>query len=438
MIQGLEWIADSLTHLTVSDCWTSLCDILKACPNLVSLAATEIRSGLTSYSWLTYPKMTHLSLHYIPDTDFPGDETIDFISRFPSLLSLELRPMRGSRLLPVIHKLCPDLQILYYGERNHHFDTVDVQPNRRGIASAHISGDGVCKIHDLIQFFHQHRKSLEKIYCRALLMEDDDARLQSLYSRLLQQRDHQRQDASKDDPTQSETSFERLVNIEFVNSDSSMCEAFNSWFILNSPKLKYISFPASHVPRNIANVMIQSKSLSKLKLAYVREYGNVAGITQFLENHIAMGNQSTLEEMTISVSTGISKVIWLPLLSKLQCLKSLELVAVISSTDCISRIAEISQGFPALEKLTIGFWHANLSEGVLKPLYKLPNLKCLRIQGQSIHDSDLVALTTFPSLEDSIFHVKSQILLEICCVDIYKKLLLEGYNRYVVLYIRKR
>lgn len=369
MIQSLEWIADSLTHLTISDCWTSLRDILKACPNLVSLEAKDIRSGLTSYSWLTYPKMTHLSLDYTPDTDFPGDETIDFISRFPSLLSLELRPMRGSILLPIIHKLCPDLQVLYYGGRNDHFDTVDIQPNRRGITSAHLCGDGVYEIHDLIQFFHQHQKSLEAICCKVFLMDNDNTPLQLLNGRLVQQRDHQRQIVSKDDdPTQSETSFERLVNIEFLNSDLSISYAFNSWFILNGPKLKSISFPASHIPPNIANVMIQSKSLSKFKINYVRESGNVYGITQFLDCHVAMGNQSTLEEMAIRLSTSIFKVKWLPLLSKLQCLKSLELVAIIFSTNCISTIAKISQGCPALEKLTIGYWDADFAEGVLKPL----------------------------------------------------------------------
>lgn len=50
-------------------------------------------------------------------------------------------------------------------------------------------------------------------------------------------------------------------------------------------------------------------------------------------------------------------------------------------------------------KVTIGGYYSKIDEGLVKPLRQYPNLKCLRIRAKSLSDNDLVALTTFPSLE---------------------------------------
>ncbi|CDS06485.1 hypothetical protein LRAMOSA09013 [Lichtheimia ramosa] len=312
LIQGLEMIAGSLTHLTLSECyWNSLHDILNACPNLVSLKAIEVGTGLPSSSSSCYPKMTHLALVYTPDPDFlHDDQTLDFISGFPSLLSLEIYPMRDAKLLTVLHKLCPSLQILYYGVTKEHVAKLDVQPTQEGLTLAYISGDGMYQQHDLIQFFYLHQKSLEEIYCDVSIMESEDAPWGLSNGRVTQCRYRRRQRASlnpKEDPTQSETSFERLVNINFLGYDPSTSEAFNTWFISNAPNLKSINFMDICLRPNIANAMIKSKSLSTLKIACPDRNENVDGVKQFLTHHVAMGNQSTLEELEINLGKETSE-----------------------------------------------------------------------------------------------------------------------------------
>lgn len=403
-------IADSLTHLTISDVcrWGSLRDILKTCPNLVSLTAIEVGFGLPPLSSLRYPKMTHLSLVYIPDTEFTDDEAIDFISGFPSLLSLEIYPMRDSKLLTVIHKLCPSLQVLYYGGRKQDVPKTDVQPNREGLMLAHLCGLGVFMQHDVIQFFYLHQKSLEAIYFNVFIMESEDAPWGLSNGRVIRRGYQRRQRASlkhQDDPTQSEISFERLLDFEFASVSPSISEAFSTWFISNAPNLKSISIVDSCLPYNVANAMINSKNLSKLKVtSYDKE--NLDGIKLFLEHHIAMGNQSTLEEMEIHALEGILEVTWLPLVSRLMCLKSLKLLAGSIPQGFVSTMTEISQGCPALEKLSIASWREDFPQGILKPLYQLPNLKWLRIEAGSICESDLLSLTTFPSLKELYLYCK--------------------------------
>ncbi|CDS06918.1 hypothetical protein LRAMOSA09441 [Lichtheimia ramosa] len=381
LIQGLQMIADSLTHLIISDCtFVGLRDILKACPNLVSLAAEEVDFGLASYPSLTYPKMRHLSISCTPDTEFSNDEMIDFIGRFPSLLSLEIYPMRDSSLLAVFHKLCPDLQVLYYGGRSSDFDSIDVQPNTKGIRSVHLCGYGV-----------------------VFITQEDSTFWELLHGQLGYLR---RQEASlnpENDLARAKASFERLTNIEFMYDDLSTSKAFNTWFISNAPNLKSISITDACL---LPNVMTNYNSLTKMKILCSRENDNVEGMRQLLENHIAMGIQSSLEEMTIHLDVKMSEVTWFPLISRLKCLKRLELVVEDIPKDCIATIIEISQGFPALEKLTIGLWHAVFAEGVLMPLYHIPNLKCLEVQAKLVHDCDLVVLAGLSSLKELYLYCK--------------------------------
>lgn len=62
-------------------------------------------------------------------------------------------------------------------------------------------------------------------------------------------------------------------------------------------------------------------------------------------------------------------------------------------------MAEIGQGCPSLEKLSLKLWGGELADGVMESLHSLSNLKSLEIKGKSLSSSDLVILTTFPSLQ---------------------------------------
>lgn len=390
LINGLELIADSLTHLDIWNCpGLRLRDILESCPNLVSLTLSMVDLIMPP---LCYPKMTHLSLQYIQGEPLTYDTMVDLLSWFPSLLSLEISPIPDCRFLTVIHKHCPYLQVLYYGFVHGEPYDVDVYPDRKGIALAHLNESHFYMQDDLIQFVHMHQHSLETLHFGDVI-KNDNPLWELSNGQVLST-------ANQADTTLSlsETTFNRLVNISFSYYDPPTSEDFIIWLISNAHNLKAITCPESHLQPSVTNAMTKLKHLSKLKIRNAGGEHGFQGIIQFLEYHIAMGNRSTLEEMVILTRTMTSRVTWLPLISRLACLKRLELLGHIPKV-CISTMTVIGQGYPALEGLSLGMYGAELAQGVMESLRQLPKLKCLRIQGKSLCNSDLFVLTTFPSLQ---------------------------------------
>lgn len=131
-INGLQMIADSLTHLFIRECQGAfeLGDVLESCPNLVSLTTWDV---IPEFSSSSYPKISHLAL-YDFDAEYNNETMIDLLSMFPSLLSFEVTPAPSffAAILAVLHDHCPYLQLLYFGETPYHLDKIDVHPNRKG------------------------------------------------------------------------------------------------------------------------------------------------------------------------------------------------------------------------------------------------------------------------------------------------------------------
>ena len=65
---------------------------------------------------------------------------------------------------------------------------------------------------------------------------------------------------------------------------------------------------------------------------------------------------------------------------------------------------QISQGCPALDKLTLGMDGAQLPSGILKPLRKHTSLQQLSIGSVSLSDADIIALATFSNLKHVHLH----------------------------------
>ncbi|KAJ8652390.1 hypothetical protein O0I10_011970 [Lichtheimia ornata] len=403
LISGLQMIADSLTHLYIMDghC-LELCDILESCPNLVSLSMDEVGVDVPLPPSARYPKLTHLAIHNVSDIPLDDDAIEDILSRLPSLLSFEITPKADSSLLPILHELCPYLQRLYFGDRSFRADKIDVHPNRKGITLARFHGFKDFYVQDhLIQFFLTHRNTLETFDCDGDIIRHYDALWELSDGRILQIGDR-RGKILENDPTQSDTSLIRLASIRFAEFCSSSCNPFISWIVLNAPNLTTISIKESLFQPEIANVMTKSKKLSKLEITrpwedqYIFGEEDNEGIVQFLEYHIAMGDQSTLQEITIC--TGMSLTISetsISRIARLPCLKTLELIAYHIPKECTSALA----GCSSLQKLTLGGRRATFADDLMMPLSTLPNLKCLRIRAESLSEVDLVALTTFPRLE---------------------------------------
>lgn len=394
-------IADSLTHLEMWDCpCIQLRDILESCPHLTSLMTYEVDLVMPTLPSSRFLRMTHLELHGISASTHTYDNMIDFLSRFPSLLSLEITPMPDSSLLTVLHKHCPHLQVLYYGTNHDDFMDkldMDIHQNQKGIKLARLNEDGPCIQDDLIHFLHLHQHSLET-FSFGNIVRNDNPLWELSSGQVVSNGQHVASLRPEEDPAQSETSFNRLISIDFSVDGPPSSEAFIIWLISKAPNLKIITCPESRFQPCITNAMTNLQHLSMLAICRAGGNRNFQGIIQFLEYHIAMGHQSTLEKLDIRFGNRMSKATWLPLISKLTCLKYLELFASIPE-ECIPTMAEIGQGCPALEELSLEMWGGELANGVMESLRPLSNLKSLQVKGKSLSSSDLVILTTFPSLQ---------------------------------------
>lgn len=347
LINGLEMIAASLTHIMDGHS-LRLCDILESCPNLVSLSAGAVDAGIPLST--CYPKMTHLAIYNVSDTTLDYDTTVDVVSLFPSLLSFEIMPMPESSILTILHKPCPYLQRLYFGESGYPSDRIDTpHPDRKGIIRARLYGFHDIYIQDLlIQFLHIHRHSLETFECDGDILQDYNARWEISNGRLLQQ---------NGDPTQSDTLLIRLNSIRFSNLCSSHCGPFMEWIISSAPNLKAIRLTEPRLQPAITNAMTtKSSHLSKLEIdqPWGRDYGvleyQCKGIVAFLDYHIAMRDQSTLKEITIRAGMTLSTELrWLRLIPKLKGLKKLEILSPHILKDCVPLMEAIGQGCPVLE-----------------------------------------------------------------------------------------
>lgn len=399
LLHGLQMISDSLTHLETWCPGIQLRDILESCPNLSSLTTRDADVVMPLSSSTRFSKVTQLTVHEISRTNLRYENMVDVLSRFPSLLSFEITPMPDSSLLTALHKHCPYLQALCYGVRSMHtVDNIDVHSNQKGIRLAHLDGGGACMQDDMIHFLHLHQHSLETIYFGSIVQSDNP--LWRLWNgKVIRDRDPVAPLDSEDDPAKSETTFRRLTNIEFWPADPSSSEAFLIWLISNAPDLKAIFCNESHLQPSVASALTKLKYLSRLTIIDAGENRDDQGICQLLGYHIAMGNQSTLEEMAITPGMRTSDARWLSLISRMKCLKRLHFFGDIPK-ECISTLAAIGQGCPALEELFLGMPGYELAEGVMESLRQLPNLKCLSVLGESLCKSDLFILTTFPSLQE--------------------------------------
>ncbi|KAJ8651205.1 hypothetical protein O0I10_013341 [Lichtheimia ornata] len=192
----------------------------------------------------------------------------------------------------------------------------------------------------------------------------------------------------------------RLTSLDLSGSRPYLPQEIITWLISNAPNLKNIALNESYLQLDVANAMINSTHLAKLEINQARRNDDFEGIIRFLNHHIEMGDTSTLEEITITTRKMTSDATWLSLISKLQCLKNLNLRTYCIPADCLPAMEEIGQGCPALEELTLGKYNCDIGDGIIGSFCQHSNIKCLKIGSRSLSSVSLMLLTsTFSSLE---------------------------------------
>ncbi|CDH54849.1 predicted protein [Lichtheimia corymbifera JMRC:FSU:9682] len=99
-----------LHHQSKEDCYR-LCDVLDACPNLVSICMVRGDIDMSSVTTKTYPRLTTLGVHD-PHEITRMDQGIisSLLQHFPQLRVLKLSTISGWDTLPVVDQHCPLLQ----------------------------------------------------------------------------------------------------------------------------------------------------------------------------------------------------------------------------------------------------------------------------------------------------------------------------------------
>ncbi|KAJ8652705.1 hypothetical protein O0I10_011650 [Lichtheimia ornata] len=409
LIHGLQMIADSLTRLSLFNCpLFQLHEILETCPNLEFLETEHVDAFISLSSSSIYPKMKHLALCSQPERAPTRENMVDILRRFPSLQVLEVMPTPDSSLLPILHKHCPYLQVLYYGTTNFASDPIDVHPNRKGVTLAHLGvyEEDVFMQDHLIAFLYLHSGSLEKMAFEGIIdAENSYWRMENGHV-LLQQADYEHDVPPPSrygcDPTLSQASFNQLTSITFSGPEQALCHEYILWLISNAPNLQSIALNKSYIQHDVASAMINARHLCKLEVFQSWGGDDDEGVKRLLNHHVAtMGDGSTLEEVIIHMlHFNMSAAPWITLLCKLKSLKNLKLLVGRSfSKHGIPIMEEIGQGCPALKDLTLGHRLCTLADGLFKPLCKHPNIECLRIEAESLSNDNLMDLCAFNNLQ---------------------------------------
>lgn len=413
LVESLKLIGHSLTDLTVLHCpGIRLCDILETCPNLVSLKTSMVDVVMPlSSSSIRYSQLKHLVLDNIRGLARTQANMVDVLSRVPSLLSLEISPMADSNVLPLLHKHCPYLQIIFWDVTRAciDVDTRNLRPDRKGITSAYLGGDGFYFQDDLIELLLHNRNTIQVFEFGAELQEDDA--IWDVSSGRLEKSTQQQSPQLVSPP--SEILFPRLIQLDFRNLSLQESVPLFKWILLNAPNLQAIQLADIQFMPDIADAITKMKHLSKLQLdlsksnlfEYVDMKDNYTCIIQFFKYQIAMEDHSTLQNLIIHLDDlYICELEWLSMLSRLRRLKNFELsTSLMMSSDCKQIMAGICQGCPALETLTLDPWDG-FADGVLECLYQLSHVRYLRVRGSSLSKVSLLSIAKMPSLERLLFH----------------------------------
>lgn len=357
-IRGLRLIGDSLTHLDISKGpGLQLCDIMEACPNLLFLKADNVNAIMPLPSSSSYSLLQYLSLDRQRQQTLEHEDMVDFLRRFPSLRTLQISPMPNTTVLPILHKHCPYLHEISLGHPSPNLGVLSANDhsNRKGIRSAYLGGERSYCRDSLIEFLYAQRDSLETFNFYGEHKIENASWKLSADGRI------------ENDPL-SPFSLTRLVHLEFKEFDPYQNMSMMKWIVLNAPNLNAIEIFNVHFTRDIAKTLIKSQHLRKVQVDHNFEKAmedsfidnSDRGIHQFFEDHAALGDRSTLEHMAVEMALMDEfEHRWVDLLSRLPCLKVLELHHPYSHADYAMAnrfkavVERICRKCPALEKLTI-------------------------------------------------------------------------------------
>lgn len=389
LANAFESVGSTLTHLRISSCRTvtqgrpiALGDILLGCPNLVFLEATRIVNGSPKLLSRQHPKLTHLNVHYESSTSVSYENMVNVLHHLPSLMSLNVKPMPDTKLLPVIHQHRPNLKLLAYrGRKKDSYDLV-YNNDRPGLESFCFGGDSYERFDsdDLADMLIEHCGSLKEIQLAGALRGN----IRTLEEGMV--------------------TFERLEALEIESESESLFHLATS-IIRCAPHLERISIkPITNHHKDLFNAIINLRHLRSFSPWTNADKSR--DLFRLISHHIELQEQSTLQELDICIPTATTNpvdwVYWVSAIARLQSLRSLKVRFndLGNGRDYRAVMSILAEGCPALEKLSLYAKAAGIPKNAIHPFHVHPRLRYLKIEAKGgLHIGDGLGIQVIPNLK---------------------------------------
>ncbi|KAI7881275.1 hypothetical protein K492DRAFT_236776 [Lichtheimia hyalospora FSU 10163] len=393
-LEALASVGNTLTHFKLQSIYQTnplsivLHEIVDACPNLVSLMARGIKTEIGDTR--QYQQLKYLSLFRLSADSLGYDAMQDVLSRFPSLVSLNVGPMPDSRILPVVHDYCPLIQQLSLGSSSSSWDKTTISDNAKGLQQLAIGfGQSTCSQADVFSTLIRHRHSLKSLRLAGDVITSHHDPLPPL---LLQ-------DSHQPDSNDNIEPFMQLDELDFRYATNDGCIAILLWMIQHAPYITHIRLwheSNEHHPINTAITRLKHLQRACIDITSTER----VVLPEFIQHHISLGSESSLEYLRImfdGTPEDLNGLIPVTQLQQLQYLEIFSLDEIPSSykpfMTCLAKQCS------SLEELKLSSAQAEIDSCILEPLQYHPRLKRLTVLGTDLNQCYLLSLACFPKLE---------------------------------------
>lgn len=350
-----------------------LCDVLEACPNLVSIRMKHGDVDMSSVN-KTYPKIVKLDL-WNKVMVANKDNISTLLRPFPQLRLLRMCPIPRSDFLPMIDQHCPLLQqLILTFQSPPFFDILDTEERTglRGLSVPTIYYGESFTEDDTVRYVMKHSETLEAFGVMGRygfrspnnLLEDVDCQ---------------------------QVTFKQLRQIHFLKDADESLTPFVLWMIQHAPHLESVETVFGPQQASIMQELTrpQHANLKRLRMQANYYPSGYEGEERLIKHHLELGQQSNLTELKIHISHRVLKETWLILIPRLTQLTTLEFSTLLDHHTLESLqqslMKDLADGCPSLEQLTMISGRYPMDFGVLYPMDRHTNLKSIVINCPEIH-----------------------------------------------------
>ncbi|KAJ8658049.1 hypothetical protein O0I10_006320 [Lichtheimia ornata] len=361
-----------------------LCDILDACPNLLSIRISCGDIDMSSTS-KTYPKIIKLEV-WNRDAEVTQDNILSLFGPFPNLRYLKLYPPLGSFMLPVIDQHCPLLQQLILTGRTPDFYDVDDMPEGntglRLLSVPTSDFDDGFKEDEMVQYLIKHSETLEAFGIVASSRFSEPRTL-------LQ------------DATSQQVTFKVLRQINYLHDSEESLISFLLWMIQHAPCLESVETISGIDQAPIMEELTRSNHKHLKRLGMKASLFPADVEEGFMQHHVNLGQQSNLTELKIEIPIEFKYDSWIALVPRLTQLTTIEFCTsrMYGFKSLDSLMPQLANGCPALEKLIMSSEMEPMRFSDLYPMDRHRNLKHIIIKCEDIYGGGTTFRERFTNIE---------------------------------------